>query len=80
MWRRPEQAVLSRGQAVGDAWSLTTPEVVSIDRRTGGIRARPVSGGMPVGVAAAGDLVLVAQRLVTDDQLSAFEVGELARA
>lgn len=83
-WRRDlGQAVLvARPAVAGDVVVVAdyAREVASIDRRTGKIRARPVSGGMPVGVAAAGDLVLVAQRLVTDDQLSAFRVAELARA
>jgi outer membrane protein assembly factor BamB len=53
-------------------------EVVTLDRDTGAIRARRVPAGLPVGLAATGRLVVVAQRLVRDHALQAFSAARLA--
>jgi len=53
-------------------------EVVTLDRDTGTIRARRLAAGLPVGLAATDHLVVVLQRLVTDDALMAFGADRIA--
>jgi outer membrane protein assembly factor BamB len=53
-------------------------ELVTLDAASGGIRMRRRATGVPVGVLAVPGAVLVAQRLVTSDQLGAFPATRLA--
>ncbi len=81
VWRRSlgEAVLISRPVIMGKVVVLTdyAREVVIVDRRTGKIRSRWAAGAVPVGVAAAKGLVLVAQRLVRTDQLSAYRTKDL---
>ncbi|MBM3674209.1 MAG: hypothetical protein FJW88_04515 [Actinobacteria bacterium] len=82
-WRRDlEEAVVMGGPVVvGDTVVVTdyAREVVVLDRASGRVRARPLAGGVPIALAGTDRLVLVAQRLVTDGQLSAFRPHELSQ-
>lgn len=55
-------------------------EVYTLDRGTGRIRARRLAAGVPVGLAAVGHRVVLAQRLVPGHGLQAFAAAALATA
>jgi outer membrane protein assembly factor BamB len=63
-----EPVVVGRAVVVTDALRRVT----TLDRSTGRVVARRAATGVPVGVAAAGDAVLVVQRLVERDHVSAY--------
>ena len=72
--------VYVRPLRVGDSvliWN-EAGEVVTLDRTTGTIRARRRPAGLPVGLARAGGVVVVAQRLVDLHALQAFAADRLA--
>ncbi len=52
-------------------------EVVTLDRETGEVRARRRPTGLPVGLIATSDLVVVVQRLVQRDAIQAFAKDRL---
>jgi outer membrane protein assembly factor BamB len=53
-------------------------EVVTLDRADGAIRARRPAAGLPVGLARAGSVVVVLQRLVDRNAMQAFAADRLA--
>ena len=53
-------------------------EVITLDRANGTIRARRRPAGLPVGLAAAGRVVVVAQRLVERHAVQAFSAARIA--
>jgi hypothetical protein len=53
-------------------------EVITLDRANGTIRARRRPAGLPVGLAAAGRVVVVAQRLVDRHAVQAFSAARIA--
>jgi outer membrane protein assembly factor BamB len=72
--------VYVRPLRVGDAilvWN-EAGEVVTVDRADGTIRARRRPAGLPVGLARAGRVVVVVQRLVELHALQAFAADRLA--
>ncbi len=52
-------------------------EVVTLDRATGAVRARRRPAGLPVGLALAGRVVVIAQRLVERHAVQAFDADRL---
>jgi hypothetical protein len=52
-------------------------EVVTLDRADGRVRARRRPAGLPVGLAVAGPVVVVAQRLVEQHALQAFAAARI---
>ncbi len=52
-------------------------EVIILDRATGAVRVRRRPAGLPVGLAAAGKVVVVAQRLVERHAVQAFAAGRI---
>lgn len=54
-------------------------EVVTLDRRSGRIRARRRPAGLPVGLAATSRWVIVVQRLVRHDAIQAFDADRLVK-
>jgi outer membrane protein assembly factor BamB len=53
-------------------------EVITLDRANGAIRARRRPAGLPVGLAASGRVVVVAQRLVERHAVQAFAAARIA--
>ena len=50
---------------------------MTLDRETGAVRARRRPAGLPVGLALAGRVVVIAQRLVERHALQAFDADRL---
>jgi outer membrane protein assembly factor BamB len=85
-WRRAldEAVLIARPVVVGDAVhggvivTDAAREVVTLDRATGRVRARRQASGVPMRLVRSRDRVLVAQRLVTTDQIEAYPAARLA--
>lgn len=71
--------VHARPVRVGDAVLVGNEvgEVVTLDRADGRVRARRRPAGLPVGLAVAGPVVVVAQRLVERHALQAFAAARI---
>ena len=89
IWHRAlgEAVLIARPVVVGDGVSRAAGgvvvtdaarEVVTLDRATGRVRVRRRATGVPMRVVRSRDLVLVAQRLVTRNQIQAYKSDRLA--